>query len=250
MKNLFKNVLTLFKGHKTTEKIEVINEEEREVRELKIVAVLAVLLLVSAIVMPTTNGTEISAPEVEEVTTVEMTTTEVTTITTTDATTTSSTTVVTTTNVTTEETTELVSEEVTDVNNANEYIPSSTVIVPETEYNPPVSEEPPVIETEPEVIETVYEEPSAESMTYLGNLKITGYVATGNPTASGCYPYVGGVAMSRSYGLPWGTTIYIEGLGYYTLFDCGCSYGVVDVFCNSISECYNLTSYANVYVVN
>ena len=88
------------------------------------------------------------------------------------------------------------------------------------------------------------------NMTYLGNLKITGYVATGNPTASGYYPYVGGVAMSRSYGLPYGTTIYIEGLGYYTLNDTGCDYGIVDVFCNTIQECYNITSYKNVYIVN
>jgi|GEM_PF-3783779 len=83
----------------------------------------------------------------------------------------------------------------------------------------------------------------------LGSLKITGYVATGKKTASGVYPYVGGVAMSKKYGLPWGTKIYIEGLGYYTLNDTGCKYGVVDVFCSSVKECYALTSNANVYVV-
>lgn len=88
------------------------------------------------------------------------------------------------------------------------------------------------------------------NMTYLGELKITGYIATGNPTASGDYPYVGGVAMNTSYGLSYGTTIYIEDLGYYTLNDTGCAYGVVDVFCNSEQECYNLTSYHNVYVVD
>lgn len=88
------------------------------------------------------------------------------------------------------------------------------------------------------------------NMTLLGNLRITGYVETGYPTASGVYPYVGGVAMSTSYGIPYGSTIYIEDLGYYTLFDTGCAYGVVDVFCNTVDECYQLTSWSNVYVVN
>ena len=94
--------------------------------------------------------------------------------------------------------------------------------------------------------DNTYSDSESGNMTLLGNLYITGYVETGNPTASGVYPYVGGVAMSTSYGLPYGTTIYIEGLGYYTLFDTGCNYGVVDVFCNTVDECYNL----NVYVVN
>ena len=88
------------------------------------------------------------------------------------------------------------------------------------------------------------------NMTLLGNLRITGYVETGYPTASGVYPYVGGVAMSTSYGIPYGSTIYIEDLGYYTLFDTGCAYGVVDVFCDTVDECYELTSWSNVYVVN
>ncbi|EKC81048.1 hypothetical protein LEA_00750, partial [human gut metagenome] len=98
--------------------------------------------------------------------------------------------------------------------------------------------------------DNTYSDSESGDMTLLGNLYITGYVETGNPTASGVYPYVGGVAMSTSYGLPYGTTIYIEGLGYYTLFDTGCNYGVVDVFCNTVDECYNLTSWRNVYVVN
>ena len=113
--------------------------------------------------------------------------------------------------------------------------------------------EEPIVEQiqEPATEDNSTAETAPESnMTYLGNLKITGYVATGNPTASGVTPYVGGVAMSKAYGLPFDTTIYIEGLGYYTLNDTGCSYGVVDVFCGSVNDCFNLTSYANVYVVN
>jgi len=142
------------------------------------------------------------------------------------------------------------------------------IMVEPLPVEPPIFIEPTVVETETvtenveelvmseETEEVVIEEPQEEepveeeSMTYLGNLKITGYVATGNPTASGVYPYVGGVAMSRSYGFPWGTKIYIDGLGTFELFDCGCAYGVVDVFRSSEAECYALTSYRDVYVIN
>lgn len=104
----------------------------------------------------------------------------------------------------------------------------------------------------PEVIEIVTEEAFEENseMTLLGEMRITGYVATGNPTASGDMPYVGGVALSRDYGIPFGSTVYIENLGYYTVNDTGCAYGVVDVLCNTVEECYALTPYSNVYLIN
>ena len=130
---------------------------------------------------------------------------------------------------------------------AEQFVETQTVTVDETIMEEPIVEQ--IQEPAPEDDSTAETAPES-NMTYLGNLKITGYVATGNPTASGVTPYVGGVAMSQAYGLPFDTTIYIEGLGYYTLNDTGCSYGVVDVFCGSVNDCFNLTSYANVYVVN
>lgn len=112
----------------------------------------------------------------------------------------------------------------------------------------PVVEEPqPVYEEIEEPTDQIYEETS--DRVYLGNMRITGYVATGNATASGEMPYVGGVALSTSYGIPYGTRIYIDGFGEYVVNDTGCAYGVVDVFCNTIDECYALTSYADVYLL-
>ena len=112
----------------------------------------------------------------------------------------------------------------------------------------PVVEEPqPVYEEIEEPTDQIYEETS--DRVYLGNMRITGYVATGNATASGEMPYVGGVALSTSYGIPYGTHIYIDGFGEYVVNDTGCAYGVVDVFCNTIDECYALTSYADVYLL-
>ena len=107
--------------------------------------------------------------------------------------------------------------------------------------------------TEPIIIEepVIIEEPTSSSdRTYLGSMRITGYVGTGNPTASGEMPYVGGVALSTAYNIPYGSRIYIDGLGEYVVNDTGCAYGVVDVFCNSVDECYALTSYADVYLLN
>ena len=104
-----------------------------------------------------------------------------------------------------------------------------------------------IIIEEPVIIE---EPTSSSARTYLGSMRITGYVGTGNPTASGEMPYVGGVALSTAYNIPYGSRIYIDGLGEYVVNDTGCAYGVVDVFCNSVDECYALTSYADVYLLN
>ena len=112
---------------------------------------------------------------------------------------------------------------------------------------PMLSTLPAVYEEIEEPTEQIYEETS--DRVYLGNMRITGYVATGNATASGEMPYVGGVALSTSYGIPYGTRIYIDGFGEYVVNDTGCAYGVVDVFCNTIDECYALTSYADVYLL-
>lgn len=163
------------------------------------------------------------------------------------------------TEVTTSATTSVTTSVVTTTSAVSDMTTAVETIQPETEPiveiiqpEPEPIAEPVEIITEPApIVEPVITDvPEAGSMTYLGNLYITGYVWTGNSTSSGEYPYVGGVAMSRDYGLPYGTTIYIEGLGTYVLNDTGCDYGVVDVFCDSVSACYALTRYTDVYVVN
>lgn len=252
----------------TEQEIDVVGSSKHTVN---IKAIISFVMMVTVFIIGFNfriNKANYLEPEVEEIasvtTTENMSTTMVTT--TSIVTTTSSTSCVTTTPCTTVATTEEVTT--TTEEECIITIPVNIQVV----IDEPVQEDPspePIIETEP-VVDVVDESSTEESidppiveeepvaveeteplsMTYIGNLYITGYVATGNPTASGPYPYVGGVAMSRSYGFEWGTTIYIDGLGYYTLFDTGCSYGVVDVFCNTIPECYALTSYRDVYVVN
>jgi 3D (Asp-Asp-Asp) domain-containing protein len=67
-------------------------------------------------------------------------------------------------------------------------------------------------------------------------------------TASGTY-----AQAKRTVGMkghPYGTRIYIEGLGYYIVEDTGyIGYNHVDVYCNNHSECYGVNGYRNVYIV-
>ena len=99
-----------------------------------------------------------------------------------------------------------------------------------------------------------YISPKSPEMEYAGQYYITGYDAcyrccgkTNGITASGTVATVGRTVAMR--GIAYGTKIYIEGLGYYTVEDTGCGYGVVDVFCSNHSECYAITGSYNVYFV-
>ena len=90
---------------------------------------------------------------------------------------------------------------------------------------------------------------------YIGNFRITGYISTGNCTASGTWPSSGRtIAMNSGkmsdLGLEYGDLIYIDGIGTFVVEDCGCSYDTIDIFCDSESECYELTSYADAYLAN
>jgi 3D (Asp-Asp-Asp) domain-containing protein len=91
-------------------------------------------------------------------------------------------------------------------------------------------------------------------MTYLGNYYITGYDTCSSCcgksdgiTASGAYATVGRTVAMK--GLPFGTVIYIEGIGYRVVEDRGVGSGKVDVLCGSHAECYAITGYYKVYIV-
>ena len=90
----------------------------------------------------------------------------------------------------------------------------------------------------------------------IGKFKITGYTAEegfsyGATTASGvgCKPGICAMNNTRrkELGLSYGDQIYIEGLGTFTVADCGCNYNVVDVWVYTNSEAANLTGYRDVY---
>lgn len=91
-----------------------------------------------------------------------------------------------------------------------------------------------------------------DGLSYLGNYHMTAYTHTGSSCANGNYPTPGYTVACNS--LPFGTQIYIEGIGYRTVEDRGpASLGSnwCDVFYDSLSECVNFGSqYRDVYLVS
>ena len=111
-----------------------------------------------------------------------------------------------------------------------------------------------------EVTETTTEE-STETLPF-GEFYITGYTPTcehccgksDGITASGVEATVGQtVAMHPIdmdiFGIEYGDSIYIEGIGERVVEDTGCGRGVIDVACESHEECYKVTGYSTVEVM-
>jgi len=73
---------------------------------------------------------------------------------------------------------------------------------------------------------------------------ITGYVATGNRTATGTIPHWGTVAVDPRV-IPLNATVYIQGLGVFHAEDTGGAVigNHVDVFVGSNAEAYQITSH-------
>lgn len=96
--------------------------------------------------------------------------------------------------------------------------------------------------------------------TYIGKHYVTGYVPT---DASQCgkspdSPYIGiGASGERIIpgehvamkSIPFGTRIFIDGLGEYTVQDRGVGKGKVDVACETDAECYEITGRYTVYII-
>ena len=96
---------------------------------------------------------------------------------------------------------------------------------------------------------------AAPKLVESGIYKITGYVPTCSHccgksdgiTASGEVAEVGKTVAMKGY--PFGTRIYIEGLGYYTVQDRGVGKGVIDVACANHNDCYAITGWYHAYLV-
>lgn len=93
---------------------------------------------------------------------------------------------------------------------------------------------------------------------YIGTFWITGYTAEegfpeGSATASGYGVRPGYCALNadqrRSIGIRYGDQIYVDGLGTYTVMDCGCGWGVVDIWVYTNAEAYSITGSYDIYLV-
>ena len=79
-----------------------------------------------------------------------------------------------------------------------------------------------------------------EDMQYMGEWRITAYTATGFPCANGNYPTAGYTVACN--GLPFGTEVYIDGIGFRTVEDRGPSYlgnEWIDVYMSNVVDCIN-----------
>lgn len=74
--------------------------------------------------------------------------------------------------------------------------------------------------------------PSKIPNTYLGEFEITYYVATGNRTSTGVYPKSDRTIAVDPKVIPYGSIVYIEGVGARIAEDCGSAVknNVIDVF--------------------
>lgn len=98
-------------------------------------------------------------------------------------------------------------------------------------------------------------EAAKPKLTALGTMYITGYDPycahccgkSDGITASGVKAVIGETVAMKGYA--FGTKIYIEGLGYYTVHDRGVGSNWVDVACTNHAECYAITGYYQVYLV-
>lgn len=118
-----------------------------------------------------------------------------------------------------------------------------------------LNEDDPIITRAQEIWWTEENAKTSPSLTYLGNYKITGYDPyckhccgkTDGITASGVKAIIGETVAMK--GVAFGTKIYIDGLGYYTVHDRGVGNGVVDVARDGHNACYAITGRYDVYIV-
>lgn len=100
-------------------------------------------------------------------------------------------------------------------------------------------------------------EVDVSSYTYLGDYKITGYTpgcthCCGNNKGIGAsgVKMINGYSVATHKDIPFGTTLYIEGYGYYVVEDRGVGRGVIDISAPTHDQCYDLTkSNVGVYIV-
>ena len=237
------------------------------IRKIAIVAAVVCLFIVISFIMDAISKADqtVNADPIETdivVTTSETTTTTASTTTTACTTTTHATTT------TVETTTTLMTTTVVDSVDDNDDVSEEEEYVAESysidDYNAgdsheTVTTEVAQIPTEPvvitEEIEEVNEIEEEANKVFLGNFRITGYIAPpGAKTASGTIPNSSRtIAMNatqfRNMGLEYGDKIRVEGIGTFILEDCGCKSGRIDIFRDSEAACYALTPYADAYLI-
>lgn len=87
-------------------------------------------------------------------------------------------------------------------------------------------------------MEWLSKEDPLKDMEYMGQWRVTAYAYTGSPCANGNYPTIGYTVACNS--LPFGTEIYIDGVGFRTVEDRGPSQmgdDWCDLYLGNTDEC-------------
>ena len=124
-----------------------------------------------------------------------------------------------------------------------------------------------VVEESPEAFTLIWDEPTPDvvietpelvevPMTPLGEYKVVGY----DPYCTHCCPRGDGITASgvpatvgrtcAIEGLPFGTKLYISGLGEYVVEDRGVSGNMIDIACDGHAACYAITGTYEVFIIN
>lgn len=92
------------------------------------------------------------------------------------------------------------------------------------------------------------EEVETPGLVYIGDYRVTAYEWTGNPCANGNYPSEGYTVACND--LPFGTEVYIDGVGWRVVEDRGGGgEGWMDLYLGDVSACYEWgVQYRSVYV--
>lgn len=90
--------------------------------------------------------------------------------------------------------------------------------------------------SKPETV--VIEQKSPIENEYLGEFEVTYYIATGNRTSTGVYPKSDRTIAVDPKVIPYGTIVYIEGIGARIAEDCGGAVrnNVIDVFVDTTHQ--------------
>ena len=93
------------------------------------------------------------------------------------------------------------------------------------------------------------EDAAPEGMTYIGTWDISAYEWSDQPCANGNWPTVWYTCALNGY--PFGTTVYIDGLGYFVNEDICGTPGRLDIFLGDVDDCkqFGIQSH-DVYIVN
>jgi len=99
--------------------------------------------------------------------------------------------------------------------------------------------------------EYTQEDDPLDAFTYMGTWHTTAYAYTGSACANGNFPEAGYTIACNS--LPFGTEVYISGVGFRTVEDRGPTYlgdAWLDIYMGDVSQCIQWgEQYRDVYVV-